>query len=63
MGRNPAKIDHPETASALNLRSHSIDKLNHPGALATLKLRRRYHNNNTPQQQPAAPAPLNLNPS
>jgi hypothetical protein len=26
---NPAKIDHPETATALNLRSHSIDKLNH----------------------------------
>jgi hypothetical protein len=29
MRRNRAKIDHPETASALNLRSHSIDKLNH----------------------------------
>jgi hypothetical protein len=25
MTRNPAKIDHLETASALNLRSHSID--------------------------------------
>jgi hypothetical protein len=31
MRRNPAKIDsHHQTASALNLRSHSIDKLNRP---------------------------------
>jgi hypothetical protein len=26
--QQPAKIDHPKTATALNLRSHSIDKLN-----------------------------------
>jgi hypothetical protein len=30
--QQPAKIDHPKTATALNLRSHSIDKLNRYGS-------------------------------
>jgi hypothetical protein len=29
MTQNPTRIDHPKTISALNLRSHSIDNLNH----------------------------------